>query len=270
MSDKTKEELHNQLQIAEQKAEALAAMLATLGHEVKTPIGIAVTAASNLELKAQNMQQDYRAGKMTQQSLESFLSLVCESAEILQANTRRASTLMDSLKQLALDQAHERVRAIHLANYFQQLAASISPALKQSQCDLSINCDDALVLNNCPGALTQILTNLLMNAIQHAQVPNQKLLLELSANDLPPSDSSSLAVQICLNDNGAGMSSEVKAQAFDQFFTTAQDNGGSGLGLNIVSHLVKDSLLGTIECHSRLGEGSRFILSLPNLPLSDN
>lgn len=269
MSNKAEDELRNQLQIAKQKAEALAAMLATMGHEVKTPIGIAVTAASNLDLKAQNMLQDYRAGKMTQQSLESFFALVCESSAILQSNTQRASALMDSFKQLALDQANEQVRSIQLASYFKQLKASISPALKQAHCDLDIHCDEAIQLNNYAGALTQVMTNLLMNALQHAQIPGQKLSLELNADDLSTSDSENFAVQISLSDNGAGMSAEVKAKAFDQFFTTAEDNGGSGLGLNIVSNLVRETLLGTIECHSNPGDGSRFILSLPSLPLSN-
>ncbi|GAA6154056.1 sensor histidine kinase [Pseudoteredinibacter isoporae] len=270
MSTDSKDELLSQLHIAKQRAEELAHRLATVGHEVKTPIGIAVTAASNLELKANKMKQDYQAGKMTQRSLETFLSLVVESADILQTNTRRASSLMDSFKQIALDQAHERTRSIKLADYFEQLKVSLLPALREAACDLSIDCSKELQLSSCPGAVTQVLSNLIMNALQHARVPEKSLAIQLKAESQQVDEENPQGgVKIQLSDNGAGMSPEVKARAFESFYTTASEYGGSGLGLSIVAELLKRPLMGKIDCRSQPGEGCDFHIFLPNLSVSE-
>lgn len=266
MSTDSKDELLSQLHIAKQRAEELAHLLASVGHEVKTPIGIAVTAASNLELKAQKMQRDYQAGKMTQHSLETFLALVVESAGILQTNTQRASALMDSFKQIAIDQAQEQTRTIKLASYFEQLKLSLIPALREAKCELTIACDESQQLSSCPGALTQLLSNLVLNAVQHGRVPGRKLSIELKAEQQDAREQSPVGgVMIELNDNGAGMSEEVKAKAFDSFFTTAAEHGGSGLGLSIVTQLLKQPLMGDIDCETHLGEGCSFKIFLPNL-----
>ncbi|MBB6521484.1 sensor histidine kinase [Pseudoteredinibacter isoporae] len=271
MSTDSKDELLSQLHIAKQRAEELAHMLATMGHEVKTPLGIAVTAASNLELKARRMQQDYKAGKMTQHSLETFLALVTESAGILQANTQRANALMDSFKRMAIDQAQERVRSVELADYFEQLKMSLFPALREARCELKIVCDQELRLSTCPGAFTQLLSNLIMNAIQHARVPGKPLAIQLKTQiQNADAESPQGGVLIELSDNGAGMSPEVRAKAFDSFYTTASEHGGSGLGLSIVAELLKRPLMGSIDCESQLGKGSDFKIFLPNLAVNEN
>ncbi|WP_299981840.1 HAMP domain-containing sensor histidine kinase [uncultured Pseudoteredinibacter sp.] len=267
MSTESDSQLLTRLNIAEQKAEELARLLATVGHEVKTPIGIAVTASSHLQLKVENIKSEYQSGKMTQESLEAFFDLVSESAKILQSNTQRASALMDSFKQVAIDQAQETVRVIELAPYFKQLQMSFALVLKQAEAELSFDCDDSLRLQSCPGALTQVLSNLIMNAIQHARIPGTPLVINLRAIAVNP-ERGELSIE--LRDNGRGMSEDLQQQVFEQYFTTAKERGGSGLGLGIVRELMNSTLHGELTLSSEEGRGSCFSLLLPSLPLGDN
>jgi len=262
MSTESDSQLLTRLHIAEQKAEELARLLATVGHEVKTPIGIAVTASSHLQLKVESIKAEYQAGQMTQQSLEAFFDLVSESAQILQSNTQRASALMDSFKQVAIDQAQEQVRVIELLPFFKQLQMSFALALKQAEAELKIDCDTSLLLQSCPGALTQVLSNLIMNAIQHARVPGTPLSISLQAI---AENSAEAKVRIELRDNGRGMSADLQQRVFEQYFTTAKEQGGSGLGLGIVRELIENTLNGKLTLSSEEGQGTCFSMLLPSL-----
>ncbi|MBV9978578.1 ATP-binding protein, partial [Bradyrhizobium sp.] len=66
-------------------------------------------------------------------------------------------------------------------------------------------------------------------------------------------------------DNGAGMSPDVQRQAFDPFFTTRRNEGGTGLGLHIVYNLVTQQLGGRMMLESRLGQGTTFRIMMPRV-----
>jgi signal transduction histidine kinase len=70
-------------------------------------------------------------------------------------------------------------------------------------------------------------------------------------------------VEIIFADNGAGMPPDVQRQAFDPFFTTRRNEGGTGLGLHIVYTLVTQQLGGRMMLDSRLGQGTTFRIIMP-------
>ena len=70
-------------------------------------------------------------------------------------------------------------------------------------------------------------------------------------------------IEISFSDNGAGMSPDVQRQAFDPFFTTRRNEGGTGLGLHIVYNLVTQQLGGRMMLESRLGQGTTFRIIMP-------
>jgi tetratricopeptide (TPR) repeat protein len=72
-------------------------------------------------------------------------------------------------------------------------------------------------------------------------------------------------VRLSLSDDGRGMSPEVATQAFQPFFTTRLDTGGTGLGLHLVHKLVSETLGGSLEFDSQPGQGTRFDIRLPLL-----
>lgn len=104
-----------------------------------------------------------------------------------------------------------------------------------------------------PSQITQIIVNLVVNAID-AMPGGGKLLIESFGDK----NKVSLAVQ----DNGIGMTEEVKKQIYLPFFTTKEVGQGTGLGLSVV-HGIIESHKGNIEVFSEKGKGSRFVVTFP-------
>ena len=72
-------------------------------------------------------------------------------------------------------------------------------------------------------------------------------------------------VEILFADNECSMSPDVRRRAFDPFFTTRRDQGGTGLGLHIVYSIVTSRLGGRINLSSHPGEGTRIQIILPRV-----
>ncbi|NLD49964.1 MAG: GHKL domain-containing protein, partial [Clostridiaceae bacterium] len=109
-----------------------------------------------------------------------------------------------------------------------------------------------------PGEISQIFTNLIVNSILHAYddgESNGKISIKFEKRK------KCLAIEYM--DDGKGMKKEVIDRAFEPFFTTRKGSEGSGLGLNIISNIIKQKFGGTIECESEYGNGTRFLINLP-------
>jgi signal transduction histidine kinase len=114
------------------------------------------------------------------------------------------------------------------------------------------------MLDSLPGAFSQVLTNLVMNALLHAFEPEQSGHIDISVAAI-----NSTQLRLTFSDDGKGIAPELHTRVFEPFFTTRRANGGSGLGLHIVHNIVTQALKGTLTLHSRVGEGATFTLLLP-------
>nr|WP_275901663.1 HAMP domain-containing sensor histidine kinase [Paenibacillus sp. SYP-B3998] len=176
---------------------------------------------------------------------------------MVQSNLDRASSLIRSFKQISVDQSVEVKRSFHLHEYLKGIIVSLKPTLKKTRLRVHVYCEDHLVLYSYPGALSQIITNLVMNSLNHAYAPEEEGNLHLCVADHGD------RITLAYTDDGKGMNQEVLDQIFDPFFTTCRGKGGTGLGMNIVYNLVTQSLGGTIRCSSSLGKGSLFQIEIP-------
>jgi signal transduction histidine kinase len=70
-------------------------------------------------------------------------------------------------------------------------------------------------------------------------------------------------VILTYTDDGNGMTPEVQAKIYEPFFTTNRENGGSGLGMNIVYNLVVQKLGGKLQLESEVDKGVKFTLEIP-------
>ncbi|MBX3011372.1 MAG: PAS domain-containing protein [Caldilineaceae bacterium] len=253
------EQLHNaQAQlIAVEKMASLGRLVAGLAHEINTPIGIAVTAASIWEDRSKELWQLYRNGQMKRADFEEFFQMLTESGQLITNNLQRAADLIYSFKQVAVDQSSEAVRAINLKHYLQEVVTSLRPELKRTKLQVAVSGDDTLVLQSYPGALSQIMTNLIMNSVTHAYAPDT--VGHLTIQVARQGDNARLTYA----DDGKGISPEDQDKLFEPFFTTRRGQGGSGLGLHIVYNLVTQKLDGTIHVQSQVGAGTTFTLTLP-------
>lgn len=243
--------------VQSEKMGALGNLVAGVSHEINTPIGIGVTAITYLDQKTKNFRSLYETGKMKKSDLEQFLSVIGETNAMVQSNLERASSLVRSFKQISVDQSVEVKRSFHLKDYLEGIIASLKPSLKKTRLRVDVFCDDRLNLYTYPGALSQIITNLVMNSLNHAYSLEEEGSLCLRVTDQDDQ------ILLAYSDDGKGMTHAVLDQIFEPFFTTSRGKGGTGLGMNIVYNLVTQSLNGTIQCFSTLGQGSLFIITIP-------
>jgi signal transduction histidine kinase len=228
--------------------------VAGVAHEINTPLGVTVTAASHLREEALRIA---RAQSLDADDLAGFHATIGESSEIILRNLQRADRLIKSFKLVAVDQTTEERRSIELGAYLNDIMVSLGPSLKKTSHTVAIVCPEPVWLDTYPGALYQIVSNLVMNALHHAFTPEQAGTITVDArrNDN--------VVELTYRDNGIGMSDEVRARVFEPFFTTRRGQGGSGLGLHVVYNLVTQLLKGSIRVDSAPGAGTVFEIFLP-------
>jgi signal transduction histidine kinase len=240
-----------------EKMAALGGLVAGVAHEINTPVGVSVTAASLLEDKTAAFRKTYQGGQMKRSDLEKYLDTAEQSSQMLLRNLNRAAELIQSFKQVAVDQSSEERREFRVKQYLEEILLSLRPHLKKTQHSIHINGDERLTLDSYPGAFAQIVTNLVMNSLLHAYEQDDAGQLTFTF------EQSNNRFTLEYIDDGRGISKENLSRIFDPFFTTKRNQGGSGLGLHIIYNLVTQKLGGTIHCQSEEGAGTKFIIGLP-------
>lgn len=255
---------HQQL-VESEKMASLGGLVAGITHDVNTPIGISVTASSFLREKLDELEAALNSKALTKPQLEKFITEGRESVQLLDNNLQRASELISSFKQVAVDQASDAIRDINLKRYIQDLIQSLQPRLKKTQHQIHLDCPEGLIIRCPAGAISQIFTNLIINSIVHGfegiNAGNMWISIELQY------DGDKDRLHITYQDDGIGISQQQLDHLFDPFFTTKRDDGGSGLGTHIVRNLVVQTLQGDISASSEPGKGLTYALNFPVIVL---
>lgn len=243
--------------VRQEKLASLGGLVAGVAHEINTPLGICVTATSHLVQELKLTREELAAGEMTEESLNSFFDIVDQSLRILTTNTQRAANLVRSFKQVAVDQSSDAIRSFNLNTYLNEVLLSLQPKLKGRPVKVEVDCPKDLVLDSFPGAVSQIVTNMVVNSLVHGFEREQagSIGIRVRMED----------EQVCFDyaDDGAGMDKDTLDKLFDPFFTTKRGNGGSGLGAHILYNLVTGALGGTVKVESAPGAGLRYQLRFP-------
>ena len=237
-----------------EKLASLGGLVSGVAHEINTPLGVAVSAASLMEVNNEKYKQLLKEGNLTKTGLISYMESVEETTAILSSNLLRAAELVKSFKAIAVNQASEERTKFNFKEYIGAILLSLKHEYKNRDIKFEVNCPTDLVVDNYSGAFSQIFTNLIMNSLIHGFKDNKSGLISIKVetiNDI---------LKIEYSDNGNGMSEEVRRHIFEPFFTTNRGKGGSGLGLNIVYNLVSGKMNGKIGCNSELGVGTKFIM----------
>ena len=245
--------------IDSERLAALGGLVAGVAHEVNNPIGISLTVASSLARRTDQFEAEMKSDAPLRRSqLEDFVRTSQDASQQLVANLHRAAELIQSFKQVAVDRSHAERRQFSLHEATDQIIASLRPVLKKAPIALSVDVPEGLLIDGYPGSYGQILTNLFLNAANHAFADGQSGTISITARPRGNDD-----IEIIFADNGAGMTPDVQRQAFDPFFTTRRNEGGTGLGLHIVYNLVTQQLGGRMMLESRLGQGTTFRIIMP-------
>jgi signal transduction histidine kinase len=214
--------------------------------------------ASSFARKTAVFEADLKSTPLRRSQLEEFVRTSKDAAQQLVANLHRAAELIQSFKQVAVDRSHAERRMFGLHEATDQIIASLRPVLKKAPIELKVDVPEGLVIDGYPGSYGQIITNLFLNAVNHAFQDGRPGTISVVAKLRGTDD-----IEIIFADNGTGMTPDVQRQAFDPFFTTRRNEGGTGLGLHIVYNLVTQQLGGRMMLESRPGQGTTFRIIMP-------
>ncbi|WP_142848651.1 sensor histidine kinase [Telmatospirillum sp. J64-1] len=246
--------------VQQEKLASLGALVAGVAHEINTPVGIALSCASHLADATERLKDDFASGSLSRSEFSRYLATAEDTSGLILANCDRAAQLIRSFKQVATDRTSSERRQFDLRDYVEEVLFSLAPRLRQLGHQVSIDCPSGLTMDSYPGALAQVLTNLVMNSILHAYDEGQTGQFSITVTQ-PDADS----LRLVFADDGKGIPTEHLPRIFDPFFTTRRGNGGSGLGLHIVYNLVTGPLGGSLGVDSAPGKGSSFTLLLPRV-----
>jgi len=249
--------------IQSEKMAALASVVAGVAHEVNTPLGITLTSASLLADELQAMATGLAGGTLKRSEFEQFLGRAREIAGLVQSNMERAAGLIQAFKQVAADQSSERRRVFDLRETIEQTVVSVRPACDRAGHAIALECPDGIPVDSYPGALSQVLTILVMNSLDHAFEPGRHGSIAIAAV-VEESDT----LRIDYRDDGRGIAEPLARRVFEPFFTTRRAQGNTGLGLHIAFNIVRQSLKGRIDLDAAAPRGVHFVLRMPAaLPL---
>jgi signal transduction histidine kinase len=244
----------NQLIISEKLA-ALGELVAGVAHEINTPLGISVTLGSFVSALHQEFKKNIQNHTYNFEIAEEFIHTSEDAIDLMNINLERASGLVNSFKQVAVDQASEDKRKFSIKDALQDVLKSLHPKLKKSNVEVILQCADNLIVDSYPGALSQIITNLVINSIIHgfSTRQNGKITITVTLQNR--------IYSISYRDDGIGIPNSIIDKVFNPFFSTRKQSGSTGLGLHIVHNLVTQSLKGNIQLTSEKNQGVHFIIT---------
>ncbi|MBA5690731.1 sensor histidine kinase [Rugamonas apoptosis] len=247
--------------IRNEKLAGLGAMVAGIAHELNTPIGNSLMAASTFENQTGDIVHGLAEdGSVKRSVFERYMENARLTVDILSRNLHRAADIVTNFKQVAVDQTSSQRRSFLLSEVVAGNILTLQPTIKRTPFVIRQDIPESLMMDSFPGPLGQVVNNLINNAIVHGYDGYSDGAINVSARL-----SSFGWVTLVVEDEGMGIKPADLHRIFDPFFTTKMGVGGSGLGLNIVHNIVTEILGGTIEVNSELGRGTKFTLKLPML-----
>jgi len=244
-----------------EKMASLGSLSAEISHEINTPIGVSITSTSYLADLLQKITFDVEEDKLSKRRFLEFSKNANHSVELLLTNLNRASDLIASFKQVAVDQISNKLRKITLSKYIDEIIQSLQPKLKKTHHSINVDCANDIIIYTHAGAIAQVLTNLIINSIIHGfdNIKQGQISITVTKQ--------AKLVHIHYSDNGNGIAQEKLPLLFDPFYTTKASSGGTGLGTHIIYNLITDTLNGSIVAHSDEGKGLSYDIKF--LDMSD-
>ena len=246
--------------IQSEKMASLGTLVAGVAHEVNSPLSVALISATHLSDETERLIPLYQTNQLRKRDLAQYLDTGTEALQLLLNNLQRACHLVQSFKQVAHDQATDSRRHLPLKSWMNDIVFNLLPKIRQAGHRLTVTCPEDIEVDSYPGALAQILTNLIMNSIDHGYSPSQTGSLSLSVTRTGED-----SVEFIYCDDGRGIAPEIQNRIFDPFFTTRRAAGNTGLGLHIIFNIITGQLGGAIHLESGPTRGARFVITLPRV-----
>jgi signal transduction histidine kinase len=247
-----------QAQLVEQeKLASLGGVVAGVAHEINTPLGITKTAHTLHESLLQKLASSFHEKSLTSSAMEDYIKRTQEIEGTITQNLERAIDLIQNFKHAAVDRVDGNIHTHNLKQLIERLTASMSAEFSRNniQCDVDIAED--IEISTYGSDLSQVISNLLMNACVHAFNGIDKKQISIAAV------ANTQGIQLSISDNGVGVDESIRDKVFDPFVTTKRHAGSTGLGMNIVFNQVTNSLQGSIQLECPKQGGTLWNIQLP-------
>ncbi len=252
----------NQLKSAQKKV-ILAQKMSSLGdivkgvaHEINTPLGVVLASVTTIEQSVKSISDSFNEKKLSPTQLKKFIDFNDECLSIAKNNLNSVASLVDSFKELAVDDQNEPNKNINLTKLLHKVSDKYND---ESSLDIELNIEEEIAISSKTIILSHVISQILSNIELHAYSKderNKKVIIKLMLNEN--------RVLIKIKDFGCGISDDKQEKIFDPFFTTGRGSRKLlGLGLSIAYNTVVQNLQGNLFCSSELNEGATFSLSLP-------
>ncbi len=249
---------HSQDELSKSEARAtLGTLVASVSHELSTPMGNSMMTASTLVDQARDFEKMLQSGQLRKSELTQFIGQVREGNALMVRNLERAASLLKNFRQVAADQASEQRRDFDLQQVIAEVVDTLKPSLKSKPHRVVQDIARGIKMDSYPGPLGQVIINLINNAYLHAfdaTAPGQ-FTIRGEAQDN--------TVRLTFADDGKGIAPEILQQMFEPFFSTKIGRGGTGLGMSIVENLVTKMLGGKLAVQTVVGRGTTITVTLP-------
>ncbi len=252
-------ELRQALQqiVEQEKMVALGSIVAGVAHELNTPVGNLVLLASTLRDRVGELAANALAGKLTRSCLVHAAGECREASEVLIRSADRARELIESFKNVAVDQTSQRRRQFDLHTCLHDILITLGRMMRQANVTAELQVPPGVLMDSYPGHLEQILNNLIVNSILHGFEGRGCGKISIAASVAGDH------VRLLYSDDGKGIEPALQQKIFEPFFSTKVGAGGSGLGMYIVNNLVYGPLQGSVSLNSAPGQGVQFEFRLP-------
>ncbi len=237
---------------------SLGSLVAGVAHEVNTPLGVAMTGTSLHQEQFAEMRRAFDAGQLSRSRFADFLERGAQTLDLVGRNLRRAAELIQTFKQVSVDQTGDQRRRFAVKDYLADVIESLQPAIKRTPHRVEVRGAADVAVDSYPGALAQIATNLVTNALMHAfegRTTPGRIAFDVGWGGTQ--------ARIVYRDDGCGMEAGTLERVLEPFFTTRRGTGGTGLGLTIIHNLVTHRLGGTMAMRSAPGQGLEIEFLLP-------
>jgi len=271
IDDVTEEVRMLELMAQTEKMMSVGGLAAGMAHEINNPLGIIVQSIQNLQRRvAPGLAKNADAAREVGISLESIHHYFEKRdippliSDILDAG-KRAATIVTNMLNFSRHSSSGLLPAsvgdiIHKAVLLAANDYDLKKKYDFRHITVTVDIDPAMPPIPCVDSkLEQVVLNLLKNAAQaigeHGSNGSPSIVCRATAMEG--------FVQIEVEDNGPGMTEEVRRRVFEPFFTTKEVGTGTGLGLSVSYFIVTENHSGTMFVESAPGKGTKFVIKLP-------
>jgi signal transduction histidine kinase len=249
--------------VESQRIVSLGRMVSGFSHELSTPLGIAVSATSQIEESIADLKDRLLTlPEGNNKNIDNNVTHITETALIASINLSRAGRLLDMFKQSSIDKYSEENHEFNLSKLTQDTAQNLNHELKAKSVQVLVNCSDDITLEGKPSLLEQLITNLIVNSLTHGypdgSVLQQTPTITINWRVDPIKETISLEY----HDNGLGIDAAIADRLFEPFATNRPAQG-RGLGLYICHTIVTQELKGTLRSDLTAGAGATFHAEFP-------